>query len=382
MAKRRDPYADQAAAQALVRFGPETSALTALLRAAEQSYEDRVRTAVASRRRSVGAVDAALPQVSAAYAGAQAAVQPAFTAQGGVEAGALQARLGEADALARAQLAARSVSAVEGEGAARDQALRDFRTDRGKIGDRATDLAREIGAFTTATAGDLRGADAAAQAKIDELNARLRQDERESIRSAGFDPDTGAPLPGGKADPNRDKGGGKKWASQTVQAEAQDDIDSLRGFAEKLKAADVNRRDAAQALQTGQESKPVFRTVQVKDRYGNVTGTKQERVLDPKTGAQVMTPAVPQAKSRLLLAAALDVAYDGHLSRRTQKLLHDRGIKIAPLGLMTFGQWLKTPEGQEWKRKQRGRTRTPAQDRSPHATGGPTDRVPGYHGRI
>jgi hypothetical protein len=362
--KRRDPYLEAAEAQSIVRFGPEMSALRALLSAATQSYEDRVRQAKSAREFTVGSVNAAVPQVRQAYRGAEAAVSPAFAAQGGVEAGALHARLGEAQALARAQLAGRRVSAVEGEGAARAQALREVGRERQQIGGRGVDLAREIGAFTTATAGDMRSADAAAQAEIDRFNAGLTQQERNSIRSSGFDPDSGLPLPGGKADPNRNKGKGAAWASIEQQGAAVDDFDTLRGFAEKLKRAGIGRADAAQSLQVGQDAQevPIYREVKLPNG-----STKQEKVLwrkgekgnedgsltgTPKTRK---VPAVPQAKSKLLLVAALDQVYDGHLSRRTQKLLHERRLKIAPLGATTFQQWLKTAEGRAWQAEQRRR---------------------------
>jgi hypothetical protein len=273
--KKTDPYAQQAQAASLVRYGPELSALTALLHAAETSYADRVRNAKSNRQFTVGAVDAAVPQVAQAYQGAQAAVQPAFAQGGGVEAQALQARLGESGALAQQQLAARRVSAVEGQGAAQQQALRDFRDDRGKIGDRSAALAQEIGAFTTQTSGELSAADASAQAESDKLAAQLGQSERNSIRSSGVDPDTGAPIPGGKLDPktNAPK---KNWATNEQQGAAADDLDTARGFAEKLKAVGVSRGDAAQALLVGQDAKeiPVFQTVKLANG-----GTKQEKVL-------------------------------------------------------------------------------------------------------
>jgi hypothetical protein len=356
MAKKpkTDPYLDDAQAQSIIRYGPETSALTALLRAAEQNYTERVRAARSAREFTVGAVGQAQPQVTRAYAGAQQAVQPAFAQGGGVEAQALQARLGEAQALAQQQLAARQVSAVEGEGSARQQALREFGQDRQKIGDRGTALAQEIGAFVTSTAGQSRSAAQAAQQQVDELNARLVQDERNSIRSSGTDPDTGLPTQDALTQiENAKPKPGTKWASQEQHVKAADSISSLQNFAQQLKSQKVSRADAAQALLAGQEAKeiPIYRTVKLPNG-----GTRQERVLNPDGTQKTRTiPAVPKAESQLLLKAALDMAYDGHLSRATQKLLHDRKMQIGQLGdLVTFGEWLKTPEGEEWRRRQRG----------------------------
>jgi hypothetical protein len=261
--KKPDPLLAQAQNASIVRYGPEVSALTALLKQAEEDRDLRLRQATSGRQSSVGAVDQAVPAIRKAYGGAATAVAPAFTAGGGVEAAALGARLGESEALARSQLAARRVSAIEGEGAARSATLRDYQSDRGKIGQRYLDLAREQGAFVAGTVGDLRTqrataraqakADrAAAQSAADALNARLTQQERNSIRSAGLNPDAPlpgggySPIPGGRLDPKaKPKGsnGGKGWASQTAQASAADEIQRLMKEAKDSKAAGETRHD-------------------------------------------------------------------------------------------------------------------------------------------
>lgn len=379
MAKKPDPYTTQAQAQSLLRFGPEVSALTALLRDAEQNRDDQIRQASSGRKLALSEIEQANPLVQGAYEGAQAAVQPAFVNGGGIESSALQARLGEAGALARTQLANRRVSAVEGASAQATQALRDFATSRGKIQQRAVDLGREQGAFLTSTISDMKGADATATAEANKLDATLTQQERNSLRSSGIDPDTGQPIPGGKLDPSAKPGkpnSGKGWATLEQQGAAKDEIDDLLGWGNRLKGGGVSRQDAMAGLTAGAEPEPLYREVQIKDAAGRVTGTKQERVLwkngEPGnedgslTGTQKSTDTLPKAKSKLLLQAALDMSYDGHLSRRTQKLLHDRGIQLGPLGLTTFGEWLKTPEGQAWKRSQsapkpRPKPTTPAQ---------------------
>jgi hypothetical protein len=367
MAKKTkpDPYTTQAGNLAITRYGPEISALTALLRQAEQDRDLRLRQAKSGRQYSVGAVDQARPMVTSAYQGAQAAVTPGFTAGGGLESAALGARLGEAQALAQSQLAARRVSAFEGESAAKGAALRDFQSDRGKIGQRATDLAREQGAFTSQTITDLIGADQKATADANSDAAQMTQSERNALISAGIDPDTGGILPGHEPTTTTKPNKGAGWASTEAQAAASDEISNLVTWGKNLKKYGTSRQDAMTGLTVGGESEPVWKTVDIKDKYtGEVTGTKQQKVLWEEgekgnedgslTGTQKMTDQLPKAKSQLLLTAALDVAYDGHLSRRTQRLLHARGIKLAPLGVPTFQEWLKTPEGQQWQRSQRG----------------------------
>lgn len=355
-----DPYAQQAANLTTTRYGPEISALTALMRQAESDRDLRMRQATSGRQYAVGAVDQAGPQITSAYRGAGRAVSPAFAQGGGIEAQALTARLGESQALAQSQLAARRVSAIEGEGAAKDAALRDFRTDQGKIGQRAVDLTHEQGAFTASTIQDLMGADASARADARKQQATLTQQERNSLRSAGIDPDTNTPIPNGPLDPKAHPGkgnGGKGWATTDAHTAASDEIARLLGEAKDNAASGESRADTAALLAAGipQGSRKVWRTVKVKHANGTVT-TKQEKVLNPD-GTQVThdDPGFAAAKSQLLLQAALDMAYDGHLSRKTQALLHSRKLQIGQLGdLVTFGEWLKTPAGQAWRQAQTG----------------------------
>src|SRR5690349_20052627 len=113
---KRNKYQDQAEALTLTRYGPEISALKALMLQAQEDRDLALRQAKTARQFTVGAVEQADPQVTQAYQGAAKAVAPAFAEGGGVEAQALNARMGEAAALAQTQLANRRVGAIEGEG--------------------------------------------------------------------------------------------------------------------------------------------------------------------------------------------------------------------------------------------------------------------------
>jgi hypothetical protein len=134
MAKKHksDPYSTQAQNITTSRYGPEVSALAALLRQAQEDRDTSLRQAKSGRQFTVGAVDQARPAINRAFQGAQAAVAPAFAQGGGIEANALNARMGEAQALAQYQLQGRRVSAIEGEQAARVQANRDFTSATGR----------------------------------------------------------------------------------------------------------------------------------------------------------------------------------------------------------------------------------------------------------
>jgi hypothetical protein len=203
MAKKHksDPYSTQAQNITTSRYGPEVSALAALLRQAQEDRDTSLRQAKSGRQFTVGAVDQARPAINRAFQGAQAAVAPAFAQGGGIEATALNARMGEAQALAQYQLQGRRVSAVEGEQAARVQANRDFTSDREKIGQRATDLARESGAFTASTITDLIGQDAAAQADANKTAASLGQSGAQQPALRGHRPGHGPADPRRQARP-------------------------------------------------------------------------------------------------------------------------------------------------------------------------------------
>lgn len=353
--KKTDPYAESAANQSILRFGGQESVLSQLLRDAEDRRDTALRQATSGRQYTVGSVDQALPAVTQAYTSANAAIAPSFAQAGGTEAQALAARMQEAQAQARTQLQGRRVSAFEGEGAARTQAQRDYTSDRGKVLASALDLAQQKGAFTTETIKDLMGADATAKSDAAKTAATLTQQERNSIRSSGFDPDQPlagggyVPLPGGKADPKGKPNAGHGWASDTAQGAAADTVQNALKWARTLKSGKVSRADAAAALLTGADEQ----TADVIDPTTNKRAVWKAGEVDPSTGQKVdpslvNTPkkrtiqtALPQIDSQLYLSAALDMAYDGHLSTRNQKLLHARGIKLEPLGLVTAGDWKK-----------------------------------------
>lgn len=338
--KKTDPNVTSAAEQATINYGPQETVLAQLLRDAETRRDTALQQAKSGRQYTVGAVNAAIPQVQSAYQTAGQAVTPGFVGGGGVEASALQARMGEAQAQATSQLDARRVGAVEGEQAARVQAQNNYSTDRGKVLASAQDLAGEKGAFTAKTISDLEAADAQAQADAAKTQAQLDNSRGNAWISAGVDPATGAPIPGGKLDPKAKGNGGAGWASNAVQTKASDVIGAARNEIQTLKASGASRADAAQLLLSGApatKGEPVYETV--KDpRTGK---TKQQRVLN-KDGTPKMTngvPALEQVKSQLLLSAALDMEYLGHLSQHTQDLLHKRGIKLQPLDVTTLGQY-------------------------------------------
>lgn len=124
---------------------------------------------------------------------------------------------------------------------------------------------------------------------------------------------------------------GAGWVTPAKQSEAQSAIERAITYAKSLKG-DYGRAEAARALTTTQKGQPIYDTV--KDKK---TGkTKQVRRLNPD-GTQVVGSSWTGIDSALA-SAALDIAYDGHLSKYTTDKLHAAGIKVAALGLPTRGR--------------------------------------------
>lgn len=349
-------YAEQAALEALVRFGPELSGLAELQRTAQGNYATGIAQARQTAAGITSAARAAKPEIVDVYndaggrltqtdrmvAGDLAALGPsgaAIRAAAKVESGASRSRLREARANSVRDLAERRVQAQSGRAFAVQNARRQLVDDLGKVQRRRADVLREQGAFTASTLGDLLQADMdrrtrlaiskmGARARLQISRAGLSQSERNSIRSSGFDPDTGRPIPGGKADPNRPSARGRSgksgWATQTQMARAADAVGTARQWAKRLLAAGVSREAIIAGLSSGRSERrvPIHDPVTGKPVY-NRDGTPKERVI----------AGLPKVGSTLLIQAALEAEQNGYVSRRTQRALHRRGLRLSVLGL-------------------------------------------------
>jgi hypothetical protein len=348
--------------EALIRYGPEESGLRELERQAQQTYESSVGAARGTAESIIGAVGQARPEVTEVYddaqsrqAGLNAALAGDAAALGGVAGAAIDAeqraassRIGESRASALTDLSQRKVAAQEGRAFAVKQARSQLIDDLTKVLQRKQDLAGEKGAFMAATVGDLReaAADRAARLQIEELGNS--QSERNSLRSAGIDPETGAAIPGGKLDPDADgkrgekgkgkgRGGGGDPLTDGQRAAAADTVAQALNWGGKLKRAGLGFNEAVKALSEGREAKPVFE--EVDDGRG---GTKRQKVLN-RDGTEKMTPALPKIESNLLLRAALEEAYLGHVTRQTQRRVRSRGLGVRELALTPYQRRVWSP---------------------------------------
>lgn len=365
MARRARPstWLSQAALQALVRFGPEESGLRAAAREAKGTFRTTVRQADATSRAIRYEVDRARPTVRRNYdqAGLQearaASVAAPDLANPGVPASLRAAvaaeqsgytqRLAESRAADLTGLSQRRVQAVEGAGFAKSNAQRVLASDLSKLFARAQDVRRERGAFTVATAQQLQTAAerAAAVTRNQEANravTRRGQTLSHRDRVAGQQLTHKDRVAARRIAAQKKAAGGggqtRGGATRAALGTASDEISRLINEAKGFRGDRTPRHDAMQALLKGAKE----RRIPLHDKLGkpayNADGTPKEKVV----------PGLDKAKSALLLSVALDVAYDGHVSRENHSKLLARGLSVRDLGLPSYGDYV---------RRQRARTR-------------------------
>jgi hypothetical protein len=338
MARRGNRFYRQAELEALVRYGPELSALMELQRSATKTFRGAKRSAKANSRAIVNAVNKAAPRVDEIYDDAGESLAAYQTAAGGavapgspaaLEQAAAAERIAEARALVESDLESRKVGAREGRQFAVQQARSEFADAIGAVLRRRTELGREIGAYTALTGRELRQDALERRQDLKIAGLQLNQQERNSLRSAGLDPDTGSPIPGGRldqdangrpGDQSRGANGKKPKLTQLQRNRASEQYDSAFSRASTLRSSDIPFEAALRALTEGVPGKdPV-------QKYDPQTGKK----LIGKNGEPVMTPGRPEVKPvnapPLLVRAALEVAYFGYVRRDTAKKLRRQGI--------------------------------------------------------
>jgi hypothetical protein len=334
----------------LVRFGPEESGLRAARRTAEDSFRTTVRQADATSQGIQAAIKSTRPQVRKDFdaAGLQAAraahvaepdlaganVPASLRAVVAAERSGFTSRLGEARAGALTELSNRRVQAVEGAGFAKQNAQRELASTLTQLFQRGQDLAKERGAFTASTATELH---TAAQERAQQLAIAEGRNTTQTAIANQRNATTRRGQNLSHADRQaaaraRGRGGGQTRGGATREelGAAQDVIGQALNEAHGFKADGTSRGDAAALL---------------------LNGSKEQRIAlhDPATGKPLydkdgkprvkVIPGVPKIGHQLLLSVALDVAYDGHVSRANHRALLHRGLSVRDLGLPTYGQW-------------------------------------------
>ena len=323
---------------AVLRYQPQLRALLELRMEAKSTYKTGVAQARGNADASIATIQGAQRQVGGFYdqAGLDQArtasivnqdigglnLSPDLRAAVGLEQANAASRVSTGRAQTQSGLSQQMASARAGGQFASNKAYDDLVTALQKIGEQRMGILSDKSTFTASERARLAG-----EARDRALRVRLEtmgntQSERNSLRSSGIDPDTGKPIPGGKLDPSAKKGpkrlpGGAKLATVAQHGAFQDQVDSLHAWVNAHKGDYGSRHEMARDLSEG---------------------VPASTVTDPNTGQKIKDPGVPKASSQLALSVALDLGWDGKISRHGFQgqgnlgRLHSRGYSVKRLG--------------------------------------------------
>jgi hypothetical protein len=312
-------YTRQATNLGIVRYGPELGALTALLKQAQQTRSEQLGSARTANAAIQSSLDLARPEARNVYTAAQRtanaqnaitapslAALPAgnpYSAAAAIEQGGLKSRLAESKAATLSELSQRRVDAAAGYAGTRRQAQRDYGKTLDQLATRRLGIKKEAGAYIASTIDDLVGADAKSRAEAKRLAAQLTASRGNAWISAGVDPATGKPIPGGRLDPDapQNQPDVKKPSKPTGA-----DRTASATFSRALGI--IQQRDA-------------MKKNQVPDAKVRRAGLAELLLQGNRDDG---LPAIPRA----ILSAALDMHYDKALSDNTVRLLHQAGYKV------------------------------------------------------
>jgi hypothetical protein len=337
MARRRNRNAQDiklAQSRAKVRFGPEHSTIKAAIGQAQGTLaSDLIAADAASKsaihfakkaKKPVAAVfnaarseaDAARSDVEAAFGKLGGAADPFRAATAREQAGAHE-RVALAGANALHELTQRQLEAKAGGQYAKTAAQQDYRKTISDLAGRLSDLGDREGAFITSEAGSLRESRAGRSATLRGIRLRGKQDRQQAAAKLESDKELAkykADLKG--SGPGTRGLGGNKPASRSEMRMFKSDFAKALSYAKQY----GSRADARAELIPGAPA--------AKDKKGR------------------LIPATPSIDDQLALSSALDMAFDGHISRANAKALHKAGIRVKELpGAKTYSQWNRGRSG-------------------------------------
>lgn len=343
--KRYKPYVAQANTEADLRYGGQEAAFGSLFGSTRHDYQQQSAAQGAATRSLLGALAAAPADLNRVYS--EAGLSPSVLA--GISNSPTGQRLAGELARSQAGIQTQATGAQAG-GIYQQQHLFDqYRQDVGKINDQVTAERHERGVFTSSLLDQLIGSDKAARAAAkqhladqqftaDQNALKNSQTEANALIGAGVDPNTGAVLPGHGPKPKA-----KPQATRGEQAQAESAfslaLTSAKAAVEGQRPSKALINDVIDQLVNGipatkaKPGKTVYEDVPVKDQFGNVTGTKRQPKLDPKTHTEITTggdegsPAIAPVNPAIA-HAAVEMATQGYLSPKTVKELHRLGYAV------------------------------------------------------
>jgi hypothetical protein len=346
MARKRNRFINQAALEALVRFGPELSGLKELQREAIMEYATGIKQAHGAARGIVGTIDQARPGVRKIYddAGVSASKHASMLSgdvaalpgvANSIKAGAqlegthALAALRDAQSAALTDLQSRRVAAKEGEAFAVQRAHTELVDSLAKVLGRKQDLRREQGAFTALTARELRQSEQQRQDNLSLGRGRIRAtlhgqavtakgqqlSHQDRIRQQNL-----SHADRVAARKNKGKGGGKGRSGYGPNGESPAAHDKFASSVEDIVStarpwvrAGLTRQQIVAKLKKGRPaiSAPI------------------------KGGGRASLPAIKPMPADLRMSVALDIATSGYVGGRTIRRMRSRGWSVAQMGLPT-----------------------------------------------
>lgn len=315
-------FASQAAQDALLKYEPQQSALQGLMREAEEAYRSSIAGGDSAARLGVQAVKEGIPRVAGVYNRSEAQnkqvqeqAQAALAALPGIANGYKAASINAGTAATQriagnrasvlGQLNLQGVAAANSAASSRQAAGVTLAKELGKLFGKSETIAGQQGAFASTELERLTH-EAEKEARTQRQGqATISQRERASERSAGIDPNTGKPIPGGKLDKS-------EALPLKEQSKAVSTIQQIAHYASEAKAH-MSRPELVKFLSEGEPAH------QAKEK-----NAKGEEV-------KVAIAKIPAFKPDVLMSAALDWALGGYLSRGTETRLREAGYSIPTL---------------------------------------------------
>lgn len=376
-------YRPQARLEAELQYGPQRRELGAALGEAQSARDQSVAAAHGTSRGLRATIRAQRGSVKDLYADTGSklranadAVLPAIVGVSGPASAIAQAAAGEHQAALDANTVARGntlqnyadqlVRARAGEAFAVRQAQQVYGQDAGKILGQLAGVAEDQGKYTATELGRL--VDTALGRQVTLRGQTLahrdrRQSELETHRHNVAAEDN-------QRTTARQRQSDAGFLSPTQQAKAQDAVHQALNEVHDFKRRGLRRHEVAQTLRSGVDDQ----TLKPEPLYDPATGKAK---VDPKTGQRlyrdplsgktttssqpVKVPGVQAVESEATLQAALDIAYDGFLSKRTQTMLRKAGIRVRRLGVPTYG----SHRGQHLRGRQRQQQQVEAHGGAP-----------------
>jgi hypothetical protein len=336
MAVRRDPLLERALLESSAKYGPQGTVLRQMLSELASSYTRGRRVAASNELGIKQAAHDARPDVSSAFDTALTSVSAQRAALGASvdpQAAAYERRVSDERANALNDLTQREVRATEGRIYANDAARSDYLGGKAKIIGQLQDLVAQQGADTASTYGKLR--DAQLQRGIQRRGQTLsHRDRQASLAVAQQNADTAAARAQQAA---KDKAAGKsgvKWATPQQHGAAKSDISRAVSYVNTLK---THIKSRSKLIQTLIQGVPASKDL--------VVDAKGKPVLDAAGKPKYETlPAIP-AMDPDYVRAAMNIAFDGSLSRGDLQRLHNRGLQTRRLGYQVRPPQALRPNG-------------------------------------